>query len=755
MPRSHGVNTACPPLTYLHRFPVNRLACAVSAVLICQGVHAEDQQARHSESKPQAASPVSEVTTLPVIEVVEKREAEYAISNTSVATKTDTPLLQTPMTVEVLPAQVLQEQGLTGAPLAAAAAYLGVQTLGMRDAGDYLIFRGFTSPTTLWNGFRIEDATPGINYANGGAWMNNVDRLEVLKGPASILYGRTEPGGAVNLVTRKPQAEFQGEMVADAGSWSGYGLGVDLTGPLNQDKSLLYRITLADDRGDSWFRHGADSRSLGIAPALEWRMSPRTTLSFEGQYRRHEGGANAQQYIPIDPGTGQALTLAPKDTLLPGNLSKYRQNRTAISLEHRFNDDWSLTWKAMHNDANNPYSRNVLAWNFNFPIAGGALMADLMVFENESRQITDATLFDLTGHVTALGIKHTLLFGMDYYRKRFDQTGGADFSQSTDYFNPSAPPPVAYTDFWNIKNREYALYFQDQMALPADWHLLIGGRYQTFNEHSVSNTPSLGGGLQDIPYETNVFLPRVGLLWQIQPDASVYYSYGENMGSSNGLDVTGSPIKPERSKQHELGLKATWLGGRLNGQMAVFSLTKYNVASDDPANPGFNIGVGEVRSTGYEAHLQGAITKRWNVLANYSYARPYVVVGASGAAALQPQTIVAGELLPYVSNQTFALWTSYKLPGQGLTGWTVGGGVNWASAANPANGTTIATKPYTISSAFATYETSLSGHKTQLQLNINNLFDKEYLTYQTDDGVSLIGAWGAPRQVKLSMRMEF
>lgn len=743
------------PLTCLHRFPVNRLAWAASAVLTCQGAHAEGEQGGHPALQPQQASPVSAGTTLPVIEVVGKREAEYAISNTSVATKTDTPLLQTPMTVEVLPAQVLKEQGLTGAPLAAAAAYLGVQTLGMRDAGDYLIFRGFTSPTTLWNGFRIEDATPGINYANGGAWMGNVDRLEVLKGPASILYGRTEPGGVVNLVTRKPQPEFQGEGVADAGSWSAHGLGVDLTGPLNHDKSLLYRVTLADDESDSWFRHGADSRYVGIAPALEWRISPRTTLSFEGQYRHHEGGANAQQYIPIDPGTGQALSLDPKDTLLPGNLSKYRQNRTALGLEHRFNDDWSLSWKLMHNDANNPYSRNVLAWNFNFPIVGGALVADLMVFENQSRQITDATLLDLTGHVTTLGIKHTLLFGMDYYRKRFDQTGGADFGQSTDYFNPTTPTPVAYTDFWNIKNREYALYFQDQMALPANWYLLLGGRYQAFNEHSVSNTPSLGGGLQDIPYATNVFLPRLGLLWQMQPDVSAYYSYGENMGSSNGLDVTGSPIKPERSKQHELGLKAAWLGGRLNGQMAVFNLTKYNVASDDPANPGFNIGVGEVRSTGYEAHLQGALTARWNILANYSYTRPYVVVGASGAAALQPQTIVAGELMPYVSNRTFSLWTSYKLPGQGLAGWTVGGGINWASAANPANGSTLATKSYAVSSAFASYETRLGGHKTQLQLNINNLFDKEYLTYQTDDGVSLIGAWGTPRQIKLTMRMEF
>ncbi|MEY2632154.1 MAG: hypothetical protein RIR00_808, partial [Pseudomonadota bacterium] len=194
-----------------------------------------------------------EETQLGTIEVRARSDIEtgYAVQRTSTATKTDTPLLQTPMTVEVIPQQVLREQGQTSGGLPSVLSYLGVQSLGMKDQGDYLIFRGFSSPTTLWNGFRIEDATPGLTYANGGVWMNNVERLEVLKGPASILYGRTEPGGAVNVLTKKPQENFQGEVNAGVGSWSNYWLGADLTGALNESKTLLYRLNIATEDSDS------------------------------------------------------------------------------------------------------------------------------------------------------------------------------------------------------------------------------------------------------------------------------------------------------------------------------------------------------------------------------------------------------------------------------------------------------------------------------------------------------------------------
>ncbi len=707
---------------------------------------------------PVSANTPEKTQVLPVVEVTGTAVAGYAVQRMSTATKTDTPLLQTPMTVEVLPQQILKEQGQSSGSLPNALTYLGVQNLGMKDQGDYLIFRGFSSPTTLWNGFRIEDATPGVTYANGSVWMNNVEQLEVLKGPASILYGRTEPGGAVNVLTKKPLENFQGEVNTGVGSWSSRWLDVDLTGALNEDKTLLYRINIANEDSDSWYSHGPKSHSQGIAPALEWRISPQTKLSFEGQYRRFEGGTNAQQYIPIDPATNRPISVSRKDTMLPGNISEFRQDRSYVALDHQFNPDWSLSWKVMHNDANNPHYRNNLAAGGSiFPLGPGQTF--LYVFEGQNRQKTDATMLDITGHFATSDIKHTVLLGADYYNKRFTQLSGADFAQATDYLDPDLPARVALTDTWSLRNREYSWYLQDQMELPGNWHLLLGGRQQSIRERNVSDMPSMFSGPQDVTYKKTVFLPRFGLLWQPAPWLSTYYSYAENMGSSNGLEASGSPIKPEWSKQHEVGIKSEWLNGRLLATFAVFNLTKFNVASADLANPGFNIGVGEVRSTGYELNIQGALTPAWSMLANYSHARPHVITGASGATALQPQTIVAGQDLPFVSNDTFALWTSYRLPGESLSGWTIGGGVNWASAPNPVDGATIKTRSYTVTSAFASYETRLAGKKATLQLNVNNLFDKKYLLYQNDDvsvgGNTLAGSWGTPRQIRMNMRVEF
>jgi iron complex outermembrane receptor protein len=289
--------------------------------------------------------------------------------------------------------------------------------------------------------------------------------------------------------------------------------------------------------------------------------------------------------------------------------------------------------------------------------------------------------------------------------------------------------------------------------------LLLGARYQDLDEHSVSEAPSLGLPIQDVTYEKGVFLPRVGLLWNPRPWISAYYSYSENMGANTGLDFSGRPIKPESARQHELGLKGEWMNGRLNALIAVFELTKLNIASADPAHPGFNIGVGEVRSTGYEINVQGAITDKWNVLTNFSFARPFVEEGTEASSIYSGPSIVAGQLLPYVSNKTFSLWTGYRLFGEPNAGLTVGGGVNWSSAANPADGAVVETESHTVASVFSAYETTMASKKVTFQINVNNIFDERYLMFQGDDvvfgGNTLGGNWNAPRQFKFSLIAEF
>jgi len=701
-----------------------------------------------------AAEPAPAPTELSKITVQDAPDIGYAVQNASTATKTDTPILQTPMVVEALPRQILEEMGLASSGLTDSLAYLGVQTPGWGALGDATVFRGFTSWTTLWNGFRIEDISTNVGPVNGGVWMDNVAGLEVLKGPSSILYGRAEPGGAVNVLTRKPQADFSGALYAAGGSWSERWLSADVTGSVDGAKALRYRLILADEDSNSWYRSGPAYQSFGVAPSLEWRLSPRTTISLEGQYRRLRG-FSGQPYMPVDPTTNQPLSVDPKDTLLPGSHSTFDQRRTYISVDHQFSADWSMAWKYMRNDASNPFSGFNYVLGFEFPAQAGALTADLMVGFNSSHQRTDATMLDVTGHATTFGIQHTILLGVDYYATRTDQLAGWDFSQTTNYFSPTTPSFPSGTDTWGLSENDGSAYVQDQMQLPHGLHLLLGLRYQKLREHSVSDAPSLGLPLQDIAYEKDVVLPRAAILWQPLPSISTYYSYSENTGASNGLDYSGKPVDPEWSQQHEVGAKGEWLAGRLNATLALFQLTKYNIASADLAHPGFNVGVGKVRSTGYELNVQGALTDRWNILLNDSYARPYVVIGASGASAVQPESITAGQLLPDVSDHTLSAWSSYRLTGDAQAGLSAGGGINHVSAANPYPGSVVPTKTYTVVALFANYTRTIANHRVSVQANVNNLFNQHYLTYQGDFGGVLGGNWGVPRSVRVSIRADF
>lgn len=721
-----------------------------------------------ASAQPAAASPAtsgtgsgSGATPIKGITATGPSSTGYTAPAASVGTKTNTPILETPMTVEVIPQQILKDQGIASQGLGTTLGYLGVQTGGWGAQGELLTFRGFATSTTLWNGFRIEEGSPTSFQVNGGVWMENVERLEVLKGPSSAFYGRAEPGGSVNVVTRKPESEFHAVVNTGISSWNGHREAIDITGPVDAAKTLLFRLNLADEQQDSWYRYGPKYVSQGIAPALTWRITPQTTLSFEGQYRHLEGNSG-QPYVPIDLSTGRLVPVDPRNTLLPGNRAEFDQNRTMISLDHKFDGNWSASLKYMHNDADSPYNGSNFPYFFNFPIVGGSLDTWLFTGFTNTRQITDATMLDIMGRFTTAGLKHTLVVGADYYSTRFNQIAGFDFAQTTDYFNPSNPLPVPATDTWTKRSSDYSFYFQDQIELPWNWFLIAGGRYQSISDHSFLDSPSLGLPAQDIAYENRVFLPRGAVLWKFLPWMSTYYGYAEGVGANSGIDSSGRPLVPESSKQHEVGLKSEFMGGRLRASAAVFELTKLNVASADPLNPNFNISVGEVRSTGYEFTLQGALTSNWNVLFNYSHARPYVVVGADAGSAFTGTTIVAGQLLPFVSTDTVSLWTSYKLPGELLSGWTVGGGVQWSSAPTPADGSLIPTKSYTVASAFAAYETRIAGLKTTIKLNVDNLFDERYLLSQGDIGRAdpvfgnvLGGNWGAPRQFRFNLRTEF
>lgn len=707
------------------------------------------------------------------ITVTGKTEGYTPPVSSSVATKTDTPLMETPAKVEVLTPQILLDQGVRSRGLADALTYFGIQNLGQGDLGDVMFYRGFSTSTTLWNGFRVEDIGTGVGPINGSVWMDNVDRVEILRGPSSLLYGRAEPGGAVNVITKKPQDRSATELELGLGSFEDRWISADLTGPITHDKALRYRLNLGAENADSWYRYGPEYKSLGLAAALAWDLTPSTTLAVEGQFRRMEGSAT-QPYIPVDTATQTLQPVAPSRTLMPGAQSEFHQNRAYASLEHRFSDDWKVTWRYLYNDAENPLT--VFPWivGMEYPGDLGTLAtATRGLVVNRGDQQVHATMVDLIGTFDSGPVRHTLLLGADHYDTKSYQNQNFDcWCVRYDYLNP---PPVPAEDIpgdfyaWNIEQRETSLYLQDQLALPHDWFLLAGVRYQRLEERSVFSTPpgtpeelSL---LEVVPYEKEVFLPRAGLLWRPRGWLSAYYSYSENAGTSQGLEFPGRPIEPELSRQHEVGAKATWLNGRLGASLALFDLTKTNIVAGDPAHPGFNQAVGEVRSKGYELHLQGSPGERWNLLASLNYARPLVEKGTDAACcatSLQPLFIVAGTELPYFSDRSFSLLTSYEVLLAAQRSWKIGGGYRWFSAANMDSNSAVKTQSYDLLSLFSSYELPLGRYKVLLQLNVDNLLDEEYLSFQGDVGaveelqpVNFVGGnWGTPRQILASLRLK-
>lgn len=719
-------------------------------------------------------TPAAEPIPVETIIVTGKRDDYVPPTSSSTATKTDTLLLETPVKMEVVTEQILRDQGVTSRGLADALTVFGIQNLGQGDLGDVMFYRGFSTNTTLWNGFRVEDIGTNTGPINGGVWMDDVERIDIMRGPSSLLYGRAEPGGAVNVITKKPEERSAAALDVGAGSFEDRWVSADLTGPITQDAALRYRVNLGYEGSDSWYRFGPDYRSLGIAPALSWNLAPQTRLSLEGQFRKLQG-SSTQPYMPVDTATQTLLPIDPERTLMPGAESEFHQSRAYAAIDHHFDDDWAVTWRYMHNDARNPLT--VFPWIVGMAYPGtlsDVATATRGLVVNRGDQHVDASMIDVVGHLATGPASHTLLVGADYYATQTYQNQNFDcWCVEFDYLDP---PPVPKEDIpgdfyaWNVTQHEVSFYLQDQLTLPYRWHVLASGRYQRLRERSVyatpPGTPEDQAFREDIPYEKDVFLPRGGLLWLPMEGLSVYYSYTENAGVSQGLAYPGRPIKPEFARQQEVGAKSIWLDGRLDAALALFELTKTNIVAGDPAHPGFNQAVGEVQSRGVEMHIQGSPTERWNVLASWNYARPLVVEGtdtACCATSLQPLNIVKGTQLPYFSDHGVTLLTSYRLPFAALAGWKIGGGYRWFSAANMDSNSAVATHPYAVASLFTSYEMRRPQYAATLQINVDNLFDEEYLTYQGDVGAvegledtNFVGGnWGTPLQARISLRVEF
>lgn len=686
-------------------------------------------------------------TTLKAMTVVGKSNPDndpttYKVTNASTATKTDTPIMETPYSIKVVPHQVLQDQQFINVE-DAVKNIAGMQT-SFNGIADIFMMRGFQSNTFYRDGYLLP-----LGFANGISRRPtaNVDRIEVLKGPGSILYGRTEPGGVLNLVTKRPQAVPQHSIQQQFGSYDRYRTTADSTGRITKDDKLLYRVNFSYENADS-FRDFVKTDSVFLAPSLTWNISDRTQANLDIEYLHFNDTSDSG--IPV---VGNRPAPVPRSFQMgdPFN-NKTLGNRTAVNFNwsHAFNDNWKF---------NHRFGAEFFDQEQLFTFFGGRPTAAGDFVNGAGRGFNDGTLqnqqyttsLNLTGKFDTAMLKHTMLWGFDYFAMDVQSATaccaaypvGANFN----IYNPTyltAQPVINFTPSPNRSFDWYSFYFQDQIKFPFNIYGNFGLRY----DQATGRNDTRG----IITAVDDRVSPRGGLLWKPMEWLSLYGNYSENFGPSNSqynINPLQATLPPQTAQQWELGAKTEFMDGRLSTTFAYFDLTKQNLSVSDPVNPNRQRAIGEQESRGFEFEAAGEILPGWKVIGAYTYL-PYAKVnkdvGFDGGLG------DTGHRMFGASRNFGSLWNTYEFQNAGLRGLKLGGGVVAAGQSQGTNQNDYQIPGYATVNLLASYSLKVAGKKVTFQLNADNLLDK---IYYTGSNTSTRVGVGTPRSFLGSVRLEF
>lgn len=689
----------------------------VSARTTASGtVTLEKKSAVPAAAPPPAKSymPQSDAAALPAVTVTGKTaydagdpyNRDYRVPNASTATKTDTPIMDTPAAIQVVPKQVLQDQQAYRVQ-DAVKNVSGVQQRFSTGGVDRFIVRGFDVGEIQYrNGVRLA----GLNFD-----LANVQQVEVLKGPASTLYGRAEPGGLINIVTKRPRSsEAYYSLEQRFGSYDYYRTQVDATGPVTQDGALSYGFDLSYLNAGS-FRDSLYTDRVFLAPSLSWRPWESTEFNLTVEHFNED-----RPYDSGIPAYGRRVASVPisRQYDQPGIHDNREHTLIDFNWSHSFNEDWTFRNGVVANwldfDVNEIYSDSV---------SGDKINRYTWIGQNNSDMQT--VYFNLNGKFDTYGVGHNVLLGGEYYSLSVEEPGSRVYPvDAIDIFKPVPAYPAAdvralYTAPPNVRyvNDEswYGLYFQDQMSL---WknrvHILGGGRYDWASLTSGYGDPAV---FQADTLRDSRFSPRVGLDFRPVEWLALYGQWVESFGSNNGRSADGLPFKPQEATQYEGGVKTEFFKGRLNASLAYFNLTKNNVVTTDPNNPRFSIPIGEALSQGVEFDVSGKLTDGLSVIATYAYIDTEITKDYSG---------LQGKRLPYVPLHSGSVWLKYDFQESFLQGLSLGGGVFLADRRFGDATNSFYDPGYARLDLYAAYRHGIGPTNLTAQLNLNNVTDAEY-----------------------------
>lgn len=671
-------------------------------------------------------------STLTVTAAPASSTSSYNQDDAAATLRTNTPRNETAQSISVVTPQVMKDYQVTS--LNDAVKFVSGVTQGNTLGGteDGFVKRGFGSNT---DGSIFID---GVRSNQGLTMDSSIDHVEVLKGSSSLLFGILNPGGIINLVSKKPQYEWNTHVSGESSSYGGGTGMVDITGPLGN--GFAFRMVAERQREDYWRNFGVNEHTL-LAPSLSWYGD---RASFNVSYVEYKYD------VPYDRGTafigGKPVDI-PYNRRLDdsANHAWGKNKRLNVTYGYNLNDVWdthlNYGWMQRRYDSN-----EVRATAINTTTGIVSRRADANRGFNHQ---TEYVSWDVSGSPTIAGMQHDLLVGVDYEQNETYKARSyrGTVSRSFNMYDPvyGEEPIVSdstYNDaLSNLRTNLYSrsVFAKDSIHLTDKWIAVLGGRFQRYTQTSSNGFIDPESTLND---RGNAFLPQLGVVYKVLPDVSLYGSFSKSFTPSTQTDDDGNVASTEKGTTWEVGSK--W---QVAPNLAA-TLALYRIDEEDMSIfiNGVTRNIPKARSTGAELEVNGEFAPDWNLIANYSYDKTEIVSDN-----VNPDNV--GNRLVNAPTNMGSLYLSHTLRFSWLPGeLRLGGGGRYVGtrAGDPEN--SFVMPAYTVADAFIAWDSQLIGKHTQLKLNVKNLFNREY--YESSAG-NLRVIEGEPRVMYLQAAVDF
>ncbi|MGX9783561.1 TonB-dependent siderophore receptor [Janthinobacterium lividum] len=736
---------------------------ALNGVLRGTGLKAERSANGSFVLRPADAAAGGEaLSMMPEVSVKAQQDATEGsgayVSTLSIATATPLGLSirETPQSVSVITQQRMQDQGLnTIAQVMAQAPGITLFSLGSERSG--FTSRGYAITNYQLDGVSTHSENLGLNAipSQSLADMALYDRIEVLRGASGLMTGAGDASGAINMVRKKPTAQFQTSVEGELGSYDERRAMADIAGPLNEARTVRGRLVTLYEEGDGIIDGYSRDKKV-VYGVIEADLSADTKLTAGITHqRKRSNGSLSYLGFPLFYSNG-AMTKLPRSFSPAAKSNRFGTNSTDLfaTLEHALANDWKL--KISANRVQSSQEERSVFMNVSTAFADQATGDGLRMsadYRDYQLQVNSVDV-NVRGPFSAFGRQHELVLGMDYNEFQSTTDGRRDKDiQGTAVnlyrWNRMATPVFGNTFVtYDSTRRQASAYAASRLNLSEHLKLIAGAKVLRYSENYISDAPEAQFFSASPASDSSVFTPYGGLVYDIDATHSAYASYSTIYQPQASQDRYGKLLAPREGKTYEAGVKSGWFDGRLNTSAALYLIRQKNLAETDPGHtlPGSNDPafrtIKGADTKGIDLEATGALTPNWNVAASWSYSQ---TENAEGKAI---QTTFPRHLVK--------LWTTYRLPGE-LNRLTIGGGMNWQSRvysdidAWQINSTLHwEQKAYSVASLMARYDVS---DKLSATVNVANLFDKQYTASVSDWWYS--GMYGPARKVSLKVRYQF